>query len=434
MRTHTGPTGAPSHPRVLLITHHFTPENGAPVRRWEALIERLTPLGFEFGVLAPPPHQATGRVMDRDPALRPGRVSTGAHGERIVRTSYRRHSTSLLSRTRDQVVAAASSIPLGLRHFRRADVRPNVVIGTVPGIPSMFAAWVLARLLGAKYVVEMRDAWPDLIAPSGMLGTQSRLGLRRRLRLAGTTAAHRAISRLQSRADLVVTTTATFAAVLRSRGQRAVAVIRNGTHLPANPLIRHDDADRARPGIDRPLRAIYLGTIGRAQSLEAVVRAAALLADRGDKVEVRIVGRGAHAHKIAHLAQRLQAPVTVEPPVKHAEALELYRWADTAVVALHGWGPFEWTIPSKVYEVMSHGVPVTAALAGEAAELIEQQGAGTVVPPDDHESLADLWSRWCEAGSVPPVSDAASEWVQHNATWDVLAEQYGQTLDDLVAP
>ncbi|WP_165399916.1 glycosyltransferase family 4 protein [Xylanimonas ulmi] len=427
------------------MTHHFTPEAGAPVRRWEALIERLSPLGFEFGVLAPPPHHASGKLIDPAPQYRPGRVSTGPRGERIVRTCYRAHSTGLLSRTRDQVVAAASAVPLGLRHFRHRSTRPHIVIGTVPGIPSMFAAWALARLLGAKYVVEMRDAWPDLIAPSGMLGTSSRLGVRRRLRLFLTRMAHRSITRLQSRADLVVTTTETFGAVLRERGQRSVAVVRNGTKLP---MATHEfDTPRAdagasdplcqrppdRPGVDRPLRALYLGTIGRAQSLDCVVKAAAIVAQRGHKLEVRIVGRGAHTARVRHLARRLEAPVSVETPVPHDEALELYRWADTAVIALHGWGPFEWTIPSKVYEVMARGTTVTAALAGEAADLVRDHGAGVVVEPDNPEALAGLWCSWCEAGAVPPVSPDAARWVEEHATWDVLAEEYARVLGGLAA-
>jgi glycosyltransferase involved in cell wall biosynthesis len=317
------------------------------------------------------------------------------------------------------------------------------VIGTVPGIPSMFAAWALARLLGARYVVEMRDAWPDLIQPSGMLGTRSRAGLRRGLRRLGTHLAHTSISRLQTRADLVVTTTETFADVLRERGQREVAVVRNGTKVPVTvPVVDHVDATaRAqaaepgppdRPGIDRPLRALYLGTIGRAQSLDSVVRAAVLVAERGHKLEVRIVGRGAHASRVRQLAQRLGAPVTVEPPVPHTDAVKLYRWADTAIVALHGWGPFEWTIPSKVYEVMARGVPVTAALAGEAAQLVRGNGAGVVVKPDDPQELADLWSSWCEAGRVPAASPDAVRWVMTHATWDVLAGRYATILDRLV--
>ena len=428
--SHDSPT-RPSQIRVLLVTHHFTPENVAPARRWHALIGRLSPLGFGFGVLTPPPHHATGELRDERPEHLPGSVSTGEHGERIVRTRFRAHSRGLISRTRDQLVAAMSAVPAGLICFRRRDLRPDVVLATVPGIPSMFAAWALAKAFRTPLVIEMRDAWPDLIAPSGMLGTVSRYGIRRALRELATRIAHRTISRLIHGADLVVTTTETFAIVLRSRGQRRVEVVRNGTVIDDDAAVCRP-VDSGRPGVDRPLRAVYLGTMGRSQSLDAVVRAAQLVQERGHRIEVRLVGRGASVAELRELVAQTGAPVTIENAVSHDEALAMYRWADTAIVALHAWGPFEWTIPSKVYEVMARGVTVTAALSGEAADLVRDVGAGVVVPPDDPEALADLWTSWCEAGAVPPASPAAAEWVSKHATWDVLAQRYADILDSLV--
>ncbi|QAY63612.1 hypothetical protein ET495_10520 [Xylanimonas allomyrinae] len=82
---------------------------------------------------------------------------------------------------------------------------------------------------------------------------------------------------------------------------------------------------------------------------------------------------------------------------------------------------------------MARGTTVTAALAGEAADLVRTTGAGVVVPPDDPRAMADLWSRWCEDGAVPPASRSAAHWVMVHATWDVLARQFSRALDDLVA-
>ena len=83
----------------------------------------------------------------------------------------------------------------------------------------------LARLFRARFVVEMRDAWPDLIRPAGVVAA----GPGQRLRAAVVAVAHRAIIRLQTRSDLVVTTTETFAEVVEARGAARVGVVRNGT-------------------------------------------------------------------------------------------------------------------------------------------------------------------------------------------------------------
>lgn len=414
--------------RVLLVTHYYAPERGAPQRRWDALVPRLADAGIDVSVLAPPPHYPHGALLDDAPELRPGSVSRGRHGERVVRVRYREHTHRLVSRTLDQAVAAASSVVLGLRHFRHRAHRPDVVVGTVPGIPSMFAAWVLARVLRARFVVEMRDAWPDLIAPSGIF--HSARSTRSRLRAAATTVVHRVVSRVQTHADAVVTTTDTFAQVLRERGIERVAVVRNGTAFASLDREPVPAAERRA----RPFRALYAGTIGRAQGLEAVVRAAKKVADAGQPVEVRLVGVGADVPALRALVDELDAPVTIEPPVPFDQVRDLYAWADTLIVSLRDWLPLQWTVPSKLYEVMASGVHVTACVAGEAADIVSEVGAGAVVIPGDVDALAKTWNELA-ASPEPVVGDpAAAQWVAENADDDSLADRYARLLHRLSTP
>lgn len=412
--------------RLLLVTHHYFPEHGAPQRRWDTLVPRLMEAGVDVAVLAPPPHYPLGRLMGDPGEFRIGKMARGRHGERVVRVKFREHSAGILARSVDQAVAAWSSVRLGWRRFRRRDLRPDVVVGTVPGIPSMFAAWALARLLRARLVIEMRDAWPDLIEPSGIF--EAGRPLRARVGAGLRTLAHRAVSRLQARADAVVTTTETFADVLRERGVQRVAVVRNGTsferleHLPG--------AGTGRGG--RPFRAVYAGTIGRAQDLETVVRAATEVLRRGHAIEVRLVGSGAEVPRLQRLVTELDAPVRISGSIPHEEVRRLYEWADTVIVSLRDWKPLEWTVPSKLYEVMASGAYATACVAGEAAELVTRVGAGAVVPPGDVEALADLWSSWAASAVVPTADAAAAAWVAENADDDVLADRYVRLVHRLV--
>lgn len=409
---------------ILLVTHHFAPESGAPQRRWGALAGHLVPAGYPLTVLTPPPHYPSGKITHFSPAFLPGSVSSGSHGEKIIRVNYREHSHGLGSRAADQVVAAVSSV---LRGVRPAAGRPAVVIATVPGIPSVIAGWALARWHRARFVVEMRDAWPDLIQPSGILLRRNRSGgLRRGLRDLAARVVHRTVTRLQARADLVVTTTAAFAEVLRSRGVRNVAVVRNGTAFA--PVRGNASVTLA----GRPLRVVYAGTVGRSQGLEVAVRAAALVQARGHALDVRIVGHGNELEPLRRLAAELAAPVRVEPSVPSTQVRDLYAWADTVIVSLRDWEPFEWTVPSKLYEVMASGVFASACLAGEAASLVSTNGAGAVVRPGDVEGLADLWCGWLSDGVVPAPSADAATWVAEHASDEVLGHRYTELLDELL--
>lgn len=404
---------------IVLVTHHYHPEVGAPQRRWKNLSARFVAAGHRVTVLAPPPHYPTGRSGDLPPDERPHATGTGPGGETIHRVRFREHGSDLRTRTRDQMHAATHSVTVALRRLRGPD-RPDVVVATAPGIPSLGAGFVLARAFRVPLVVEMRDAWPDLIAPSGMWGHVRRRGWKGW----ATRTAHRVVTDLQRGADAVVTTTASFADVLRERRMPRIAVIRNGAPL--------DDELRPTPREAPGLRVLYLGTIGRSQGLSTAVLAAAELRRRGVPLTLRFVGSGHEEALLRAEARAADAPVEFLGRVPRAEVGAHYDWADTVLVSLRAWDPFEWTVPSKLYEALVAGRHVSASLSGEAAYVVRQARAGDVVPPEDVTALADLWQALATDRSRLDVGDHGRRWVEQHANFDTLAAHYLELLDEVV--
>lgn len=404
---------------IALVTHHYSPEVGAPQRRWGALVPRFIEAGHRVSVLAPSPHYPSGRRDDHSPELDPGATSRGEHGEAVHRLRFREHTGSLTSRTADQMVTASHAVLRGAVELGMRRDRPDVVIATVPGMPSIGAGVALSRGLRVPLVVEMRDAWPDLIEPSAVLA--SRRG-RRGWKGVVTSGAHRAMTNLQREAVAIVTTTDAFATVLRARRMPDVHVIRNGAYLDEIPHLQ------ARRGSDGPLRILYLGTVGRSQGLATAVRASAILKRRGTPVQLRIVGPGAEYEQLRSLAWMIGAPVDFAGAVPREEIFDHYAWADSLLVSLRAWEPFEWTVPSKLYELLATGRHISGALAGEAAGIIRETGAGDVVPPENPEALADLWSRIDADRSALEVDARGRQWAIQNADYDTLAGRYLEIL------
>jgi glycosyltransferase involved in cell wall biosynthesis len=403
---------------IVLVTHYYRPETGAPQRRWGHLVERFVAAGNRVTVLAPPPHHPSGTAPELRPEERPGATAEGPAGETIHRVRFREHGGDLPSRSLDQAVAAAHTVLLGIRRLRGTD-RPDVVVATVPGIPSIGAALVLSWRTRAPLVVEMRDAWPDLIASSGMWGH----GGRRGWRAAVTRHAHRAVTWGQRRAAVVVTTTAGFAVVLRSRWVPRVEVIRNGAYV--------DEELRPPPPPREVLHVLYLGTTGRSQGLTTAVHAVALLVARGVPVRLRIVGSGFDDDVLRAQARALDVPVEFAGQVPRAEVGAHYDWADTVLVSLRAWDPFEWTVPSKLYEAMATGRHVSASLSGEAAYIVREAAAGDVVPPEDPGALAALWETLARDRSRLDVGDHGPRWVRRHADPDHLADRYLALLGEV---
>lgn len=403
--------------RILLLTHYFEPENGAPQRRWSALIQRFRSAGHEVVVLAPPPHYPGGRLLRNNRSMRTGAVHTSDSGAVVLRTAFLRHSGGLITRSMDHAVAAADMYRRALGWSLRGAAAPDVVIATAPALETLIAGRFVAGRFKVPLVAEMRDAWPDLVVHTpGLVSASQPSAIAKRW-------VHEFVTRLQRRADAVVTTTASFAEVLADRGIKDLAVIRNGTDMERYRLIS------ATPDlVTRPLRVLYMGTIGRSQGLDLLIGAAARLRDQGSAVDVRIVGQGADVPRLRRLNQRLGSPATIHGQIDGGEVIAHYAWADSTVVSLRAWEPFAWTVPSKLYELLAAGKHITALVAGEAAQIVTDTGAGDVVPPGQLDELVSLWSALAADRKLLRIGEGGRQWVRHNADFDQLAIEYLATL------
>ena len=414
--------------RVLLLTHNYEPELGAPQQRWGALVRRFIQAGHTVHVVSPSPHYPYGGLLPSAADMRRGAVHEGNYGETVHRVAFRPHATRLGSRMFDQVVSSVDTIPTVLRRLRR--IRPDVIVATAPALPTLFSGAFLSRTLDVPLVTEMRDAWPDLLAVANDWDTAAvpvpsnrSAALRPRI----VHAASAVTTTIQRRSSAVVTTTESFASALRIRGVRSVHVVRNGAH----PLPNYEQhVQREFAG---ELRVLYLGTVGRAQGLGAAVLAARQAYAGGVPLRLRIVGAGAEHEAVAEMAAKGDVPIEVFGQVPKHEVAEHYAWADTLLVALRPWAPLKLTVPSKLYEAMSIGIHVTGMVEGEAAAILRSANTGAVVAPGDVNGLAETWAKLANDPSQLFVGDSGRAWTDEHANDDLLAERYLSILEGVVA-
>lgn len=394
--------------RISLITHSYWPEHSPPQRRWTAMIKEFSRSGWHVDVIAPVAHYPFGRrVLPRKAAGRPFQTQKGQFTELIRRVPYLRHGNSRAGRLIDQCFSALLSVPAGL-----SGPRPDVVIVTVPSLPSLAAGYLLARLRRVPLIVEMRDAWPDLARDARIIEGSVK------------SVVEHVVDFVQHRADLVVTVTDGFAETLRERGIRKVATVSNGVILDAIPVL--DAPDTAKPVFE----ALYLGNHGESQRLDVAIRASALV---GDSMHLHLVGHGTQRPALEQLARELKAPVTFHAPLHGEAMMERYASADTCLVSLRDdWKSFETTVPSKTYEVLALGRHITAVVRGEAARVISDADAGDIVPSDP-EAVAALWRELAaDRGRLVRNGDSR-QWVKTHAEYGHLAGRYMELIFDLLA-
>lgn len=412
--------------RILLLTHYYHPELGPPQLRWSALVRDFLTGGHEVHVIAPPPHYPSGQGTAGPGAHVVGSSETGQHGETVHRVRWRSHDGSALTTLIDQCLSAVDGTVTAWR--RRRQIRPDVVVSTVPALPTMGAGFITSRLLRRPWVLEMRDAWPDLASDARNSGRS----VRQQVRWYAVAAAARGVTFLQHRADLVVTTTDSFTQTLRERGLRRVATIRNAHH-PVPGLQEPGSTDRRGWAPGDPLHVVYVGTVGRAQDLETAVRALARARAAGADVRMRVLGTGARLPLLRSLVAELDVPVELLGHVPRSEIYGHYQWADTLLVSLRDWKGLHKAVPSKLYEALALGLHVSGMVAGETADIIDGTGAGFTVPPRDEVALADQWVELTRTGTHPDRARMRA-WADEHASESGTGQTYLQLLTSLVSP
>lgn len=407
--------------RIALFTHHYAPESNAPQKRWEALIQRFISAGHEVVVYTPPPHYPEGALTHSESKYKSGQVSIGRHGETIIRVRFREHGLGLVSRSIDQLIAALDTVFRFTFTRGKKLPKPDVIISTAPGLPSITAGHYAGFFTRRPNIVEIRDAWPDLLNYSGIFQKKEQPGVFARTL---NKLAFNAITRWQKKAAGIVTTTESYAQVLQERGIKEVRVIRNGVTVSAlDPVSQH---------LEDTFKVAYIGTVGRSQGLAQVVEASAKMAEHGVKIAVKIIGTGAELQNLKDLAKTLNAPVEFPGRIEMTEVRQYQEWANTLLVSLRDWKPFQWTVPSKLYESLALGKHITAVVSGEAADLVKELDAGHVSAPGQVSDLVNLWVQLAQNPELLTVSDRGQRWSLENVHYDRLATAYLELLGDLL--
>lgn len=416
-----------------------------PQRRWAWLTEILVSAGHEVLVVAPPPHYERKirlKLWAKQRGFRASKkLELGTSGETIIRSGFFPASNSITLRIVNQGSVAISMATMQINpNGPVRKFRPELVIGTVPALPTSVLTQFVARLHRVPYIVDLRDAWPDLLQENRNWNhAMGRKSLREKVLSRGplqilTSITGRAMNSALREANGIISTSERLEKYLSSSFSQhvpgrepEVTTVRN-----VFPPLSSIESRLRKFEHDDTLHVLYAGTLGRAQKLDNALKAMRIAIDRGLKIRLKLIGDGATWQALHEEAKRLDLEPEFYPRGEADQLDGVYAWADTALVHLTDWEPLKRAIPSKTYELMELGIHISGVMQGEAAGLIEQLNAGDVVPPEDPEALANLWIELARDRRKLCVSNKGREWV-HRERFDVaptnllsIVEKVGQ--------
>lgn len=359
--------------KVLYFHQHFsTPKGSAGIRSYE-MARRLIARGHSVTMVCGSyGGGVTGLTADFHKGKRRGVVD----GIDIIELDLAySNSDSLVARARTFMRFAWRSIALAFSE--PYDVLFATTTPLTAGIPGIFARWLRRK----PFVFEVRDLWPELPKAMGVITNPLILTAMSALEWLSYRSATRCIGLSPGIVDGIAK---------RGVSREHIALVPNGCDLD----IFANQVDAWRPeGIAADdLMAIFAGTHGKANGLDAVLNAAAELKRRGRAdIKLLLIGQGA-------LKPALQARANTEgldnvvfhPPVDKARLAGLLAATDVGMQILANVPAFYYgTSPNKFFDYLAAGLPVLNNYPGWLAGMIEESDCGFAVPADDAVAFAD---------------------------------------------
>jgi glycosyltransferase involved in cell wall biosynthesis len=269
--------------------------------------------------------------------------------------------------------------------------RPDVVIASLPPLSSCAAALEFCRRAGARFIVDVQDAWPETfyrVAPAWMFAP-FRATARRIYRSADavTAVATRYIELAKSYGATAPSHLCHLGISLREvNGERRKV---KGENIPTSPFTIHHSPFTPKTPFTfhpspftptTPFTLLYLGAMGASYDLETVIDAVKEMED----VELDIAGSGPKESALRARAADCSR-IRFHGYLAENDLQMLLSKADAGVIPMF---PNSCVgVPNKLADYAAAGLRVVNSLPGETADIVARFSAGTFYDTGSVESF-----------------------------------------------
>ena len=406
--------------RILFLSHYFPPEVNAPATRTYEHCKQWVKMGHEVTVVSCVPHHPMGKAY-------PGYKNKFYHVEQkdgikaIKIFTYITANEGFIKRTFNYVFYMLMAI-LMAPFLPKADV----VISTSPQFFNGLAGYFVSRIKRARWLLEIRDLWPESIIAVGAISNKRAIALLEWI--------ERFVYR---KADHIVAVTNAFKTHIAAHGANPddITVIRNGVDLSFfDSEAKRDQAYARSIGVEGKFVASYVGTHGMAHGLDTLIAAAELLRERDDIVFL-MAGDGAERERLQQaINQRNLTNIKMLGQLPKADMPKLWSVSDASLVLLRKLDLFLTVIPSKIFESMAMKKPIVMGVEGESREIIAEAGSGVMMEPENAADLAEAVAKLADSPELcRNLGESGFAYVANHFDRNKLAALFEQRLVALLA-
>jgi glycosyltransferase involved in cell wall biosynthesis len=299
----------------------------------------------------------------------------------------------------------------------------NVVVSTSPQFFCGYSGYIVSRLKRCRWVLEIRDLWPESIIAVDAITNRKVISLLEYLE-----------TFMYRNADRIITVTDSFKVHIMGRGinPKRISVVKNGADLERFSPLPKQNAFREQHGLNGKFVASYIGTHGMAHGLNTIFRAAELLKDQS-RIVFLLVGDGAERKSLLKQKEtRKLDNVVMLPQQERSKMPEIIAASDVNLVLLKKTNLFKTVIPSKIFEAMAMERPIVLGVEGESKSIVEEGECGLCIEPENADELVDMLLKLCGSSEMTAgLGKNGRRFVEKYFNRDVLASDYLALIQNL---
>jgi glycosyltransferase involved in cell wall biosynthesis len=304
--------------------------------------------------------------------------------------------------------------------------RPRIIL--VRDLPLAPAAIWVGWLWGIPVVLDMAENYP------GQLRTLWETGIARPIDLLIRNPKLAAMVErwVLQRVDAVICVIEESASRIRRLGvpEQKIAIVRNTPFSDATHQLK------PRPSSDRPLVIAYLGIVERHRGVHDLVRAVAECRRRELHVNLQVIGDGSGLRDIKDLAIQLGVlghGVDLLGRMENMQALGIVANADVGAIPHVPCDAWNATIPNKLFDYMSLGLPILSSNVGPVERIVLEEACGVCYRSGDIIDLVAAIERLRSPEGRNRMAVAGMEAVKLRYNWHLDAQRLDRALVEVLA-
>jgi glycosyltransferase involved in cell wall biosynthesis len=297
--------------------------------------------------------------------------------------------------------------------------KPDIVIASSPSLPAAAAAATVAKVKRARFLLEVRDLWPDSAVAMGLVSDPRLLAVARRLEHYCYRRADRVIALTEGIRDGVIAS---------GVAPGAVTLITNGIDLDVSPATPVEV-----PVPDGAFVAMYAGSHGTYNSLDTVLGAAERLLGRTDIIFVLVGGGDQKPGLVERARDRGLSNVRFVDSVPKRDIPGWLARADACILPYQDIPLFAGALPNKAFDYLGAGRPVIAAAPeGELSKLVRDAGCGIATRPENPAAMADaILTLAANRTAASAMGAAGHDYVRQHYDRAALAARFVSVVESL---